>query len=282
MARVAVVTDSTCDLPAAVVEAAGIRVVPLSVAFGLETFMSGVTISTTEFYRRLAAAGDRLPTTSQPIPAWFEEAYADAADNGASAVVSLHVSSALSGTAALARDRARRASLPVEVVDTRLVGGALGLAVLAAQRVADEGGSVVEVVAAARRVQERSRSLLIVDDLTALRRGGRLTGTQAAVGGAMRVKPILHLVDGRVEVLERARTWTRALERAGQLVAEHAGGRPVDAVAAHAMAPDRLDALWRSLAAHVTLEERVDAEIGPIVGTHVGAGAVGLSVLPRG
>lgn len=280
MGGVVVVTDSTCDLPALLVEAEGIRVVPLSVTFGLETFISGVTLDSASFYARLATGPQRLPTTAQPAPAWFDEAYADAADAGAEAVVSLHVSSALSGTTSLARDRARHAELPVTVVDTRLVGGALGLAVLAAHQIAATGGTVAEVVAAADRVRDASRSLLVVDSLRHLVRGGRLTGAQAAVGGALQVKPILALEGGRVELRERARTFHRAAARVVASIAEHVGGAPVDVIVTHAEAPDRATALWSALAARLTLADRVEATMGPIVGTHVGPGAVGVAVVP--
>jgi DegV family protein with EDD domain len=280
MARVAVVTDSTADLPTDLVEELGLRVVPLSVTFGDQVLISGITLSHDAFYRRLATT-TRLPTTSQPAPAWFEEAYADCADDGYDAVVSLHCSAALSGTVSLARDRAARAELPVTVVDTRLVGGALGLAAVAAHRVAEAGGSVAAVVAAAERVRDRAISLLIVDTLEHLRRGGRLTGAQAVVGSALRVKPLLHLTgEGRVEVRERTRTWGRALDRAAELVAEVAAGGPVDVLVAHAVAPERAEQLWERLDGRVAVGERLQAVIGPIVGTHVGPGAVGVAAVP--
>lgn len=276
---VAVVTDSTADLPREVVESLGLRVVPLSVTFGDATYISGVTLQTEAFYARLATA-PRMPTTSQPSPAWFDEAYADCADDGHRAVVSIHCSAALSGTVTLARDRAKVAALDVEVVDTGLVGGSLGLAVLAAHRVAQAGGSVGQVVAAAQAVRERSIGLLVVDTLDHLRRGGRLTGAQTFVGTALKVKPILHLTDGRVEVRERTRTWTRALDRCVDLVAEVAGDGAVDVVVVHALAPDRAEQLWERLEERVVLGERLQALIGPIVGTHVGPGAIGVAAVP--
>jgi DegV family protein with EDD domain len=280
VAGVAVVTDSTTDLPHNLVESIGLRVVPLSVTFGDESLISGVTIDAATFYQRLEAAS-RLPTTSQPAPAWFEEAYADCVDDGHDAIVSLHCSAALSGTVELARDRARAVPIPVEVVDSHLVGGSLGLAALAAHRTAEAGGSVEEVVAAAERVRERSISLLSVDTLEYLRRGGRLSGAQAAVGNALRVKPLLHLTDdGRVEVRERTRTWKRVLDRSAELVADQADGEPVDAIVVHALAPDRAAELWDRLEAAVEVHERLEAVIGPIVGTHVGPGAVGVAAVP--
>jgi DegV family protein with EDD domain len=266
MTRVAVVTDSTADLPPELVEALGLRVVPLSVTFGDTVLISGVTLGAEEFYRRLADS-PRLPTTSQPAPAWFEEAYADCVDDGYDAVVSLHCSSALSGTVSLARDRAARAAVPVTVVDSRLVGGALGLAALAAHRTAAAGGTVEAVVAAAERVRAEAVSLLVVDTLEHLKRGGRLTGGQALVGTALRVKPILHLTEeGHVEVRERTRTWNRALDRLAQIVAEIAAGGAVDLIVAHALAPERAGELWERLDAHVPVRERLQAVIGPIVG----------------
>jgi DegV family protein with EDD domain len=278
---VAVVTDSTADLPHDLVESIGLRVVPLSVAFGSESFIAGVTLSPEGFYERLARTST-IPTTSQPAPPWFEEAYADCVDDGHDAIVSIHCSAALSGTVGLARDRAARAGVPVEVVDSHLVGGSLGLAALAAHRTAEAGGSVEEVVAAAQRVRRESRSLIVVDDLEHLRRGGRLSGPQAAFGTALKVKPILHLTDeGRVEVRERTRTWARALTRTVDLVAEVAGDRTVDLVVVHAVAADRAAQLRRRLEERVRTGEVIETLIGPIVGTHVGPGAVGVAVVPH-
>ena len=279
MAEVAVVTDSTSDLPQGLAEELGIRVVPLSVTFGTETFISGVTIDPPTFYERLGRT-QALPTTSQPTPAWFEEAYADCVDEGHEAAVSLHVSSALSGTVGLARDRAKRALLPVEVVDTRLVGAPLGLAAIAAQRAARQGADVRGVLHAAEQVAEQVTSLLVVDTLEYLRRGGRLSGTQAMVGNVLRVKPLLHLVDGRVEVRERTRTWSRAADRVAELVEQDAGGAAMDVVVAHAVAEDRAAELWERLEQRVTIASRLETMIGPIVGTHVGPGAVSVAAVP--
>lgn len=280
VAPVAVVTDSTADLPRDLVEELGLRVVPLSVTFGDETFISGVTLQPEDFYKRLAAA-ERMPTTSQPSPAWFEEAYADVVDDGHRAIVSVHCSAALSGTVSLARDRAATVDLPVEVVDTKLVGGALGLAAIRAHRAAEQGATVAEVVAVVDHVRRHALGLLVVDTLEYLKRGGRLTGAQAAVGTALKVKPILHLTpDGRVEVRERTRTWSKALDRVVDLVAHRADGQPVDVEVVHALAPERAAEVWERLDARVEVVDRIEALIGPIVGTHVGPGAIGVAAVP--
>lgn len=279
MGGVAVVTDSTADLPRDLVEELGIRVVPLSVSFGTETFISGVTIDPTTFYERLADVR-QLPTTSQPAPAWFEEAYADCVDDGLDGVVSVHCAGALSGTVALARDRAARAGLPVEVVDSELVGGGLGLAVLAGHRVAEAGGTLTEVRGAVERAARSVTSLLVVDTLDFLKRGGRLTGAQALVGRALQVKPLLHVTGGRVEVLERARTSSRAIERLAAIAEDAAAGRPVDVVVAHAVAPERAAQVWDAVAHRLDVRRRLETVVGPVVGTHVGPGAVGLALAP--
>ena len=279
MSRVAVVTDSTADLPADLAEVLGLRIVPLSVSFGDETFISRITISDRDFYGRLASA-DELPTTSQPAPAWFEEAYGDAVDDEATAIVSLHVSGALSGTCDLARAIGGDAPVPVEVVDSRQVSGGLALQVLAAHRVALEGGDVPDVVAAAAAVQEATCSFLVVDTLDHLRKGGRLSPAQATVGNVLRVKPVLGVVDGAVELLERTRTWGRALDRMVELVAASVGPEPAHVVVAHALAPDRAAELRGRLEARLEVAERLDVVMGPVVGTHVGPGAVAVAACP--
>ncbi len=277
--RVAVVTDSTADLPLELAEERGLRVVPMSVAFGSEVLISGVTISTEEFYARLEEA-DELPTTSQPAPAWLEEAYADCADEGFDAVVSLHVSGALSGTAALARQVAAQAALPVEVVDSRQVSGGLALMALAAQRAASAGGDVAGVLAAAERVRAGLRSMVVVDTLEYLRRGGRVTGLQALVGSVLRVKPMLGVEDGRLEVLSRSRTWKRARQQLVTRAREHLADQPAHVLITHALAPGRAAALLDDLEGQLRVADSLTTPIGPVIGTHTGPGAVALAVAP--
>lgn len=277
---VAVVTDSTADLPLDLAEELGLRVVPLTVSFGDEDFISRITITDEEFYERLERS-DVLPTTSQPAPAWFEEAYQDCADDGLDAVVSIHLSSELSGTCDVARQIARSAPLPVEVVDSREVSGGLAFAAIAAQRRASAGGTVDEVVAAARDAIARVRTFVVVDTLDYLRRGGRLSGAEAFVGSMLRVKPLLSVSEGRVELEERSRTWGRALNRLAARVEEHAGGGTADVMVAHALAAERAEELWERLGSEVDIGERFEVIIGPVVGTHTGPGSIGVAVQRR-
>lgn len=276
---VGVVTDSTADLPLELADEVGLRVVPMSVSFRDETFISRVTISDDEFYARLGQAA-QLPTTAQPSPAWFEEAYADCVDDGLAACVSLHVSRELSGTVAAARRAAEDAELDVHVVDSRQVGGGLALMALAAQRVASAGGSVDEVVAAAERARAGLVNAVVVDTLENLRKGGRVSGAQALVGNVLRVKPILTVRDGRIEPIERARTIRRGLEQLVDLVAEGLGGAAADVIVTHALAPDRAEQLWERLRERVEVASALTTVFGPVLGTHTGQGAVAVAAAP--
>ncbi len=277
--RIAVVTDSTADLPSDATASPDLFVVNLSVAFGDDVHVAGVDLGADDFYARLQAS-DMLPVTSQPSPQAFDDVYAACAAQGYDHVLSVHCSSELSGTHDVASQRAPHAPIDVEVVDSRLVGGALGLAVLRALRVARETGDPALARAAVDRVREGVVGLLVVDTLVFLRRGGRLSGAQAAVGTALNVKPLLGVVDGRVEVVDRARTSRRAFDRAVELAVEGAAGSPVDVCVVHASAPGRASALEARLSQHVAIASEWRATIGPIVGTHVGPGAVGLAVVP--
>lgn len=277
--RIAVVTDSTCDLPSSLAEGLGVRVVPLTVTFGGLDAVSRATIADEDFYRDLAAA-DELPTTSQPSTPWFDEAWADAADSGYDAVVSLHVSAGLSGTVERARARASSARLPVEVVDSAQVSGGLALQVLAAARAAHRGGDTAAVVAAAAAVRAETTSVLAVDSLAHLRRGGRLGGRHATTGTSLRVRPVLVVADGRIDLLDRARTWRRALERLVDEVERAAGDEPQSVVIAHALDDDRADELATAVRRRVAVAAELRVVIGPVVGTHTGPGAVGIASAP--
>ena len=276
---VGLVTDSTADLPLDLADEVGLRVVPMSVSFRDETFISRVTISDDEFYARLGTATE-LPTTAQPSPAWFEEAYADCVDDGLAACVSLHVSRELSGTVAAARRAAQDAELDVHVVDSRQVGGGLALMALAAHRVAAAGGSVEEVVAAAERARAGLVNAVVVDTLENLRKGGRVSGAQALVGNVLRVKPILTVREGRIEPIERARTIRRGLEQLVDLVAAGLDGRPADVVVTHALAPERAEQLWERLHERVAVASELTTVFGPVLGTHTGQGAVAVAATP--
>ncbi len=277
--QVAVVTDSTCDLPPRLADEAGLRVVPLTVAFGDAPTVGRTAVEPEEFYRRLAT-DERPPTTSQPSGPAFVDAWVAAADAGAEAIVSLHVSGELSGTVDRARSVATSAPVPVTVIDSRQVSCGLALQALAAARAAAAGGQVDEVVSVAAEVSRSTTSVLALDTIAHLRRGGRVAAAQSAVDSALRVRPLMTVRDGRIEPLDRARTWRRAIDRLVAEVAALGGDTPVDVVVGHALAADRAGQLARSLAAAVPVARSVEVVFGPVVGTHTGPGAVGVAAAP--
>jgi DegV family protein with EDD domain len=213
------------------------------------------------------------------------EIYEEAARDGASAVVSVHLSGEMSGTFESAQLAAARAPLPVHAVDSRQVGVATGFAALTAADVLDAGGTAEEAAAAARARAASSSSLFYVDTLEYLRRGGRIGAAAALFGGALAVKPLLQIAEGRVATLEKVRTTARALSRLEELAVDAAGDAQIDLCVAHLASPDRAGQLSQALAGR--LEQNLSgrdvwcAELGAVLGAHVGPGMLAVCVAPR-
>lgn len=279
---VALVTDSTASLPAAVVAERDIVVVPLQVVIGERTFEENG--STSELV--LAALRDKKKvTTSRPNPEQMLEAYERLAEQGYDEIVSIHLSSELSGTYDSARLAGRRASVRVITVDSRHVGHGAGLAVLAAADSRDAGGDARAVARAARARAKRTSSLFYVDTLEFLRRGGRVSAAGALVGSALAVKPILALQEGLVVPREKVRTASKALARLEELAVEAADGRPVDIGVSHLASPERALDLARHLEERLAdqLEGRpvMLGEVSAVLGVHSGEGTVAVAVARR-
>lgn len=282
--RTVVVTDSTASLPAEVAAEHGLLVVPLQVVIGAQVHDEGEHGATPDMVA--AALKSFTPvSTSRPSPATMAAAYERAVADGATSIVSVHISGDMSGTFESAQLAAREASVPVIAVDSRQVGVATGYAALAAAEVAAAGGSAEEVAEVARARAEASSSLFYVDTLEYLRRGGRIGAAAALLGGALAVKPLLTISDGRVESLERVRTSQRALARLEELAAEAAGDQSVDVCVAHLASADRAAALTDRLAERLAdqLEGRDVwcGELGAVLGAHVGPGMLAVCVAPR-
>jgi DegV family protein with EDD domain len=280
---VVVVTDSTASLPPQVAAEHGIIVVPLQVVIGADVFDEGSEGATPELVA--AALKDFRPvSTSRPTPAALLEVYEKQAALGATAIVSVHLSSDMSGTFESAQLAARDAGVPVVVVDSRQVGVATGYAALSAAEVAARGGSAEDAAAAARARAAGSSSLFYVDTLEYLRRGGRIGAAAALFGGALAVKPLLQIADGKVASLERVRTSSRALARLEELAVQAAGESPVDVCVAHLASPDRAAQLTGHLAER--LADNLDSreiwcgELGAVLGAHVGPGMLAVCVAP--
>ena len=279
MPAVAVVTDSTAYLPDGVAAAHGVTVVPLHVALGGRSGLEAVDVSPADV---AAALGERRVqvTTSRPTPAQLAAAYRA---TGAAQVVSVHLSSALSGTAdsaRLAADEVAGDGVEVRVVDSRTIGMGLGFAVLAAAE-ASAAGRPLDAVAAAAEGTDTT-ALFYVDTLEHLRRGGRMTAASALVGAALAVKPLLVVRDGQIGLLEKVRTFSKALARLEQLVVEAAGAGPVELAVHHLAAPERAQQLVEDLRGALPGLERVHvSEVGAVVGAHVGPGLLGAVVWRR-
>lgn len=282
--EVRIVTDSTATIPVDQAAERGILVVPLQVVIGAEVFDEGSDGATPETVA--AALRDFRPvSTSRPSPAVMLEVYEQAAREGATAVVSIHLSGDMSGTFESAQLAAREASIPVIAIDSRQVGVATGYAVLAAADVLDAGGSAEDAADAASRRAAVCSSLFYVDTLEYLRRGGRIGAAAALFGGALAVKPLLQIKEGRVATLEKVRTTARALSRLEELAVLAAGDGPVDVCVAHLASAERAGLLAESLRSR--LEENLEdrdvwcGELGAVLGAHVGPGMLAVCVAPR-
>ncbi len=216
--HVAIVTDSTAYLPPRTMERHGIIAVPLTVVLGDRALEEGTEISARSLAQALQKR--RSVTTSRPSPQLFAETYRKIAESGATGIVSLHLSAEFSGTYDAAVLAAREAPVPVRVVDTGVVAMALGFCALAAAESAEAGGTVDEAVTAAEKRAAGTAAYFYVDTLDYLRRGGRIGAAQALLGSALAVKPLLQLDGGRIELLEKVRTASKAIARLEEIVAD--------------------------------------------------------------
>jgi DegV family protein with EDD domain len=273
-----VVTDSTCDLPASVVAEHGISVVPLYINVGRQGYLDGVELSREEFYRRLPDY-DPQPTTATPGPHAFREVYERLAAEGATQVLSIHISISLSATLDAARMGARETSVvPVTVWDSRQLSLGTGFLVVAAAEAAAEGRSLTEIVALLEEQVLRTHVFAALDTLEFLRRSGRMSWALAGVGKLLQIKPLLKMFNGN-PVSERIRTRELAEERVIEMLGELA---PFEQVAlVHTHAPERAEALRRRVEHLLPAGEPLSADITPVIGAHIGPGAVGFACVRR-
>ena len=278
---VAVVTDSTAYLSDELIEGYGIHVVPLYVVLAGHSGREGWDIGPGDVARALGVRGQTV-STSRPTPGDFVAAYRRALAAGADRLVSIHLSSELSGTWDAARLAASQVGEHiVTVVDSRSAAMGAGFAVLAAARSAAAGADAAAVARAAQETADATRTFFVVDTLEYLRRGGRIGAAAAVLGSALAVKPVLHVQDGRVVPLEKVRTSARALNRLVQRAVEAAGQGPVSVAVHHLAAPERAERLAAELRDRLPqLRELHVSELGAAIGAHVGPGAVGIVVAP--
>lgn len=276
--RVVVVTDSTSSLPPGFARDLGITVVPLTVTLDARTGVEGEDVFPADVAKALTEK--HTVTTSRPSPAEFGEVYRRLLKSGAKRIVSVHLSAELSGTWDSARLAAQDFDYGVvRVVDSRSTAMALGFAVLAAARAAAAGLPAADVQDAAVATADRARTLVYVDTLEYLRRGGRIGAASSLVGTALAMKPLLHVRDGRIIPLEKVRTTSKALTRLVALAAAEAGDAPVDIAIHHLAAPERAEDIAARLRAEVpTIQALYVSEIGAVIGAHVGPGVIGVVI----
>ena len=274
------VTDSTAALPDAVIDKYDVTVVPLQGVLGSRVGAEGVDITSADVAAALTARA--AVSTSRPSPQTFADAYGRLAAAGVREIVSVHISAGLSGTLDAARLAAAELDLPVHVVDSRSTAMGLGFPVLAAAEAAAADASAPDVLIAAETAIARTRTLFYVDSLDALRRGGRIGQAAALVGGALLVKPLLQVADGRIGLLEKVRTTSKALARLEDVVAADAGDAAVDIAVHHLAAPERAAQVADRLRARLPGVQTCHvSEVGAAVGAHVGVGLLGVVVHRR-
>lgn len=285
MSLVRVVTDSTADIPASIVGELGITIVPLKVHFGKDTFLDGVNIKPEEFYKRLEVALE-LPTTSQPSPIDFLETFKkisqESVEEEKVKIISIHLSSALSGTvqsASLAQSMLDT-QIDVTVLDSKKASYAIGLIVVEVARAAKAGKTKEECIALARYLIKESVVYFLVDNLAYLQKGGRIGKASALIGGILNIKPILSLDEyGEVFAIDKVRGNKKALLRIIQLLKEFSKEKEVRVGISHAASPSTAQDVLQLISEEFKIKDQVITNIGPVIGTHVGPNTLAIMMI---
>lgn len=272
---VRIVTDSACDLSDAELEEWRIGMVPLSIRFGDEEFVDRTELSTDEFYRRLGES-EHLPETSAPAPGAFAAMFNNMAAEGATAVVCINLSEALSATIQSARTAAGSddVEIDVRVINSKSVTGGLGSIVLACAKAGRDGASVDDVVALAEDMSGRTRVYATLDTLENLKKGGRIGGAQAAFGAMLSIKPLLDLSSGEVVAAGKQRTRKRSLAWVKEQLAN--AGEVENLAILHSNATDYND-FMSTLSDIPSVATARTNIIGAVIGTHGGPGIIGIT-----
>lgn len=279
MSKTAVVTDSTAYIPDDICKQLNITVVPLSVIWGEETYLDGVSIKPAEFYTRLQNS-KVMPSTSQAAPADMHKAFSSLLEQGYD-VMGIFISEKLSGTLDSARQaRAEFASAQdkIALFDSETIAMALGFQAMALARAAAAGASLKDCQKLAEQVRPNTGVYFVVETLEFLHRGGRIGGAQRFLGSALNVKPILTIKDGKVDSAASVRTAPKAYERVIELVAEKCAGQSkIRLATVQANAEENAKAVLDKASKKLNAVESILAAVSPAIGTHMGPGTVGLA-----
>lgn len=275
--RIAVITDSTADIPRHLVEKLGIHVIPQILIMGDRTWLDGIDIDPPAFYELLRTSPD-FPSSSQPSVVNFQEVFTQLSKE-ADGIVAVLVSDELSGTLNSAHMAAESLpDLPLEIIDTRSVSMQLGFIALEVARAAAAGADLQTAADLARSMIGRARVYFVVDTLEYLHRGGRIGAAARLFGTALNLKPILNIQDGIVTPVTKVRSRRKAIETLFQVIEEQVSGADrVHMAVIHVAAPDEAARLAEKVEARFQPVEMIHAECGPVVGTHAGPGTLGIA-----
>lgn len=284
MSKVGIVTDSTCDLAPEQLASLGVEMVPLKVLFGETTYLDWVELAPAEFYKKLTTS-NTLPKTSQPSPADFQAVYERLAEQGCEAIVSIHLTSALSGTHQSAKLAAASSPVPVHVVDTRKVSQAVALVVKAAVEARDQGLSAEQVAARATEVSQSMRMFFVLDTLDYLVKGGRAGKAQGLAASLLQIKPVLEMnAEGIIEPYKKVKGRKKAIHELAKHVAEEAAEKGRLRISLlHGCTSDCGGDLVEELkATGADVEIESVGLVGSVIGTYAGPDAVGCAYYPTG
>ncbi|SFI30128.1 EDD domain protein, DegV family [Paenibacillus sp. UNC496MF] len=281
MSGVKIVTDSTADIPKRVREQYGIEMVPLKVMFGEESFLDGVSLTNEQFYTRLASSA-ALPTTSQPSPVEFTETYERLSKQYPdSAIISIHISSMLSGTyqSALLGSTLMETQADVTVIDSRSVSYGLGMLVVKAAEMAAGGASKDEILAAVDAMRKDMNMYFLVDTLEYLQKGGRIGKAAALFGSILNIKPILTIDrEGEVSPVDKVRGTKKAMQRIVDLFKAEFGDHPIDMTVGWTYKRELALELAALAQGQLNVRSIRQTDIGAVIGSHAGAGAAALFI----
>jgi DegV family protein with EDD domain len=282
MANIRILTDSTSDIPESVRKENAIEMVPLKVHFDTETYYDAVTIHPEQFYEKLKTAS-KLPTTSQPSPVDFVEAFKGAGEAQSGPVIAITVSSNMSGTyqSALLAKSLLDEQVDVTVIDSKSASYGIGLLVVSAAKAAQEGKSKDEIIELIQRMRRETRIYFLVDTLEYLQKGGRIGKASALFGSLLNIKPILTIdPEGQVAPVDKVRGQKKAVSRIIELLKEEFGDREVQGVVAHANSPEAANEFGAQLREHLNIRDMSYTSVGPVIGTHAGPGTLAVFMLP--
>lgn len=276
---VRIVTDSTSDIPLEKARALGITIVPLTVFFGEQAYLDGIELDNAAFYSKLRTS-KQSPRSSQPPPAAFQEAYRRLINEGADGILSVHLSSKLSGTyqsACTGRDALPEdmKKIPIEVLDSQIVSLGMGVPVMHAAEEARQGASLAELKTRLLDRLARTRVLFVLDTLEYLKRGGRIGGAGALLGNMLSVKPLLTFKNGEIVALERPRTRSKAFARIAQLVNEMGEVEEMGIIESDDEVGQQLVQSLKS----VYSGEIPAYKLGAVLGAYAGPGVAGVMVI---